>query len=116
MNVGLLWLLAGLSTGLTSSYTTRVMTRSGLDGDVVDTYGLFRVTAGAFGFFAVLAILAWGFVNLPWWWVVLAFLGVSLAVVPLAFGGRGRIPVMVAIQPVLDVASIGIAVYLWVWL
>lgn len=115
MDMGLVWLVAALTTGLTSSYTTRTVVRSSGGLQLLDTQGLFRAVVGTLGFFAVLAVIVWGFVSLPWWWVVLAFVGVSLFVVPLVFGGRGRLPLMHAAQPVFDMATIAFATYLWLW-
>lgn len=106
--------IAALTVGLISGYTTRVLTR-GVHGQVMlDHQPLWRAAAGAFGFFALVAALIWGFVHLTWYWVIAAFLGVSLFVVPLAFGRR--LPFFsfwISVQPLLDVACVGLSAYLW---
>ena len=106
----LVWLILALTAGLTSSYTTRVMARGGIEA--LDSQGMFRSAVGVLGFFALVGALIWGFIRVSWWWVILAFLGVSLVIA--AFGGRERIALMLAAQPILDIACIGIFVYLCV--
>lgn len=115
MNTGLAWLVLALSAGLTAGYTDRVLARSiGIEA-LNAQRGMFRSVVGAIGFVALVGAFIWGFVHLTWWWVVLAFLGVSLLVVPLVFGGRSRIPLMYMLQPLFGIVCIGIVIYLWVW-
>jgi ABC-type transport system involved in Fe-S cluster assembly fused permease/ATPase subunit len=114
MNIGLILLIVALSAGLTSGYTNRVIAREENGIEILNTQNIFRSITGTIGFFALIAVIIWGFINLTWWWVVLAFLGVSLFIVPVLFGGRERISIMLGIQPVFDIVCIGLAIYLWV--
>ena len=114
MNAGLILLIVALSAGLTSGYTTRVLVRGPEGLEILYTRSWFRSVVGALAFVGILAALIWGLMNLTWWWVVLTFFGVSLLIVPLLFGGSERLPLMLAIQPALDVVCVGVVAYLWV--
>lgn len=112
MNLGLILLVLALSAGLISSYTTRVWMRSPDGRAILHDQSAFRGVVGSVGFVAILAAIVWGFMNLTWWWVVLTFLAVSLFVVPLAVS-RNTSGLMLSIQPVFDIACIGLTAVLW---
>lgn len=113
MNAGLLILIGALSAGLTAGYTTRIISRAPDAMERLNSQGIFRSAIGALGFISILATLVWGFINLTWWWVILAFLGVSLFIVPILHGGTERFSIMFYLQPVFDVISIALCLVLW---
>ena len=113
MNIGLLILIGALSAGLTAGYTTRIISRTPDAIEILNSQGIFRSAVGALGFISILATLIWGFINLTWWWIILAFLGVSLFVVPILHGGRERFSLMFHLQPIFDVISITLCLVLW---
>ena len=114
MNQELVILLIALSAGLTAGYTTRVLARSPEGINFIKNQNLIISLIGTLAFPAILSVVVWGFINLIWWWVILSFLGVSLLVVPVLFGGGQRLPLMIKIQPILEIIVISLATYLWV--
>ena len=113
MNIGFIVLILGLIAGLTAGYTTRVMARSPEGMAYIQMRNLFVSILGAIAFPALLAVIVWGFIYLPWWWVVLSFFGVSLLIVPILFGGVQRLPFIIKVQPAMEIVVICSAAFLW---
>jgi len=114
MEAGIVLLTLAMVTGQLSSYTTAVLGRGRGGVAVLNNQGLVRSLIGFVGMIATFAVIVWGFFNVTWWWVILLFLAISILVIPATFRrGSGRIPLMIAIQPILDIACISITAYLW---
>ena len=107
-----LWMpfLTGLTLGLTSSRVTLVIARGGID--LLYTQAMWRSALGALGTPAIAAVIIWGFVYLTWYWVLAAFVAISLFVVAPIITQR-TLPAAFSVQPFLDIACIAIAIYLW---
>jgi len=87
--------------------------RGSIGPEILHTQGFFRDIVGTLGFIAILGAIIWGFVNLPWWLVVLSFLGISFFLVPVVFGNRERLPLLIAAQPLFDIVCIVLVAILW---
>jgi hypothetical protein len=70
--------LAGLTLGLTSSRITLLIARGGID--LLYTQPIWRSALGALGTPAIAAVIIWGLVH-PWYWVLSAFIAISLFVI-----------------------------------
>lgn len=79
-----------LVTGPTSSYTVCMLMRSPDGMETVGSEPILRSTLGMFLLPAVMAILVWGLFQLMWCWIPVIFVIVSLFVIPMIFGARGR--------------------------
>lgn len=81
----------------------------------LNTQPIYRSIFGAIGFFSIIAIVVWGFINIPWWQVILGFLGVSLFVVPVVVQ-RGWLSFLILAQPIFDIGVLIAAIYAWVFI
>ncbi|MBC8549188.1 MAG: hypothetical protein H8D23_06010 [Candidatus Brocadiales bacterium] len=108
------WLfIGGLVSGLVSGYITRVLARGSEGIQLISVQSSFRLFIGVLSTVALIAAIVWGFMYLPWWWVVLSFVGVSLLIVPVIIGGRTRLLFMLGMQPLFDIAAVLLVGYLW---
>ena len=104
-----------LVTGLLSSYTTRVISRGFGGRNFLLSQPWPRAILGGLAFPILVSAIVWGFLNIPWFWVIGGFLAVSLLVVPAAFGrdAGNRAVHWYSVQWALDLATILATGWLW---
>jgi hypothetical protein len=121
MDTGLIVVIVALATGFASGYITLASVKKafglkgvnpvvyarGPSGDVLTTFNILAIVAG----------IIWAFLNLTWWWVVLAIVGLYFVVpvvIQVLFGGIERVVLMRRVQPLLEIICIIAASYLWI--
>ncbi len=114
MNASVAVVLGSLFFGLMSGYTTRVASRSQATLDGIQQQSLIRQAIGALSFVALVAVIVWAFINIPWYWTIGGFLGISLLVIPILFSGGSRFALWYGLQPVFDLIVLGGAVFVWI--
>ena len=102
----------GLLLSMTSAYTVRVFTRTTEDANTYfGNQSKVRQIIGSINLISLLGIILWGFINLSWYIPIVLFLIVSF-VVGYIFG-RDRLFLFYSIQPLIDILSFGILIFLW---
>lgn len=103
------WVYVGVVVAaMLSSYTTVVGLRSGLTAN-----RLLIAVVGATAALFLLSLLIWGFLALPWFWPVIAF--VAGAVISWAAIKPANFPVWYGASPFLYTATAIGGIYLWFW-
>jgi hypothetical protein len=92
--------------GMVTSRTTTI----GARGKIEHTSSI-SVTLGFLGMLATFALFIWGFCTLNWYWPIAAFVAASIIVAFLVT--LKTFVTLFRLSPVLDVATIAGAVYLW---
>ncbi|MEL6368108.1 MAG: hypothetical protein AAFR91_03755 [Pseudomonadota bacterium] len=107
--------ILALAASLIAGYAIRIMSRDSAGLVLTQHESMWRQIVGALAFPAMLALIVWGFLELPWWFVVVAFIGLSIVAVPAVFGRdpMQRLPLIYNKAPVFNVVTIVAAGFLW---
>lgn len=116
MNIepSLILFLTALSIGLLSGYITRITARGTGGRPELHNQHSIRLFLGALATAALIGNIVWGLAYLPWWITPLAFLAISLFIVPRVIGTRmERYGLLYRGQAALDGIQILLVLYLW---
>ncbi len=82
--------------------------------EFINQQSLLRLIPGGLMLPAFIAATIWGFIYTAWYWPVATFFFANMVLLPLLDFRQQRLPFLYSIQPVLDLACIGICIFLWV--
>jgi len=112
MKLELALLLVAMLAAFISGGTTRSLMRSYTIEEIVQSQSLFRRMMSWVIFLAFFAAIIWGFINLPWWQVLLSFLGASFIFIIII--RRVSLESWMVVEPIIQVVGVAATVYLWV--
>lgn len=105
-------LIAVFLLGGISCYTTTVAGRAAAGGAVAISESPLRSVLNTINFFALVAALVWGCINLTWYWVLLSFVGVLFAN-GIIYGGAQGFAFWYSVQPAVSFLCIVGTCLLW---
>lgn len=103
---GTIIFLAGLLFAITTARAAAIGVKGG-----IQNLNPVLIVIDFFGIVAAIALIVWGFINLSWYWPIVAFVVISLLVGVIV--RRSTWPYFYRAMPVTSILTVAAAVYCW---
>lgn len=101
------------SVMLLSAMISGTLTRWSIRGGIQLDYSPFRSISQVLGFVALIAGIVWGFINIPWYFVIALLLLASFIAAKILNPRSGSFLFFAHLKPALDIVTVGSSCGLW---